>query len=218
MNDYVLMDAITDLDTDLLEKHFAQKGKIKAKRDKCKRKNMLKWSAAVAACLILIILAIPTVRNFIGYQSGLSEDELFARTNTYFDTYEELASVIGTDTLLKNMDFSALTNYELRLRHELDDVEEYHTVSFGYIMPEDWFGVGIYFPPYTEKTENLVDDGNKTTINGITVQYKNWAEGTNYEYYYVAEFEYGGCCYQVRSAGHSDEIIFWNNLNELLGN
>ena len=32
-----------------------------------------------------------------------------------------------------------------------------------------------------------------------------------------AEFEYNGCCYQIRSMGNSDESVFWDNLNALLG-
>ena len=222
MNKFLMIDAISCLDTDLLAEHLERKERFQTKSSKRKRSKIMKWSAAIVACITLIIIAIPTISNLIGYQSNLPEEEIFERSNTYFSSYGELVSIIGDDTLLKNIDFSTLTDYELRLSHELDNVNEYHTVIFVENISEDSFGLSIHFPPYQNKTQNLVDNGDTIEINGITVNYKNrvadGAEEANYQYYYVAEFEYDGCCYQVRSMGYSDENVFWNNLNELLGN
>ena len=178
----------------------------------------MKW-ASLAACFCLVALVgVFTIPNLIGYQSGPSEDELWERSNTCFDNYEELAAIVGNDTLLENIDFSTLNDYELRLVHELDNVNDYHTVSFVNIMSEDEFGFGIHFPPYNKKTANFVDGGETVTINGVTVQYeKRRTEGSNFKYDIAAEFEYNGCCYQIRSMGNSDESVFWDNLNALLG-
>lgn len=218
MNNYLFIDAVSYLDADLLAKHLEKKEGFKKKARIKKKTNLMKWSATIAACLTLIIIAIPVISNLIGYHSGLSEDEIFERSNTYYDNYEDLTAIVGNDTLLENVDFATLNDYELRLVHELDDVNAYHTVSFVNIMPEDEFGFGIHFPPYNKKTANFVDGGETVIINGVTVQYeKRRTEGSNFKYDIAAEFEYNGCCYQIRSTGNSDESVFWDNLNALLG-
>ena len=211
------IDAITDLDSDILNRYFDMKADLAAKK-KPKKRTWVKW-ASLAACFCLVALVgVFTIPNLIGYQSGPSEDELWERSNTCFDNYEELAAIVGNDTLLENIDFSTLNDYELRLVHELDNVNDYHTVSFVNIMSEDEFGFGIHFPPYNKKTANFVDGGETVTINGVTVQYeKRRTEGSNFKYDIAAEFEYNGCCYQIRSMGNSDESVFWDNLNALLG-
>lgn len=214
MNNHVLIDAISFLDTDLLEEHLARKGKLSAKRDRRGLAPLLKWSAAIAACLALVICAMPVL---LKARSPSPEDDIFERSNTYFDSLEDLAAVIGPGTLLENIDFPSLPDFELRLIHELDDVRAYHAVSFVDNMPEDQFGVGIYFPPYQGMTENLVDGGATVTINGIAVTYQDRTAGSKYRYSFVAEFTHGGCLYQVRSMGNSDERVFWNALDKLLG-
>ena len=212
-----LIDAITDLDSDILNRYFDMKADLAAKK-KPKKRTLVKW-ASLAACLCLVVMVgVFTIPNLIGYHSGLSEDEIFERSNTYFDNYDELAAIIGNDTLLENIDFATLNDYELRLVHELDNVNDYHAVSFVNIMPEDEFGFGIHFPPYNKKTANFVDGGETVIINGVTVLYeKRRTEGSNLKYDIAAEFEYNGSCYQIRSMGNSDESVFWENLNALLG-
>lgn len=216
-----LIDAVTELDSDILDRYFLMKQAL-AEKKKPRKRTWVKWTS-LAACLCLVItasiIAIPTISNMLGFNHGLSEDEMFERTNTYFDSYEELAAIIGNDTLLENIDFANLNDYELRLVHELDNVNDYHTVSFVNIMPEAEFGVGIHFPPYEKKTPNYIWDSqisHTVIINGITVKYQKHSP-ENYKYDISAEFEYNGCCYQIRSTGNTDESVFWDNLNALLG-
>ncbi len=59
----LMVDAVGKLDNDLLEKHFKEKEKLKSKKSKPKKAVWLKWSAAVAACLVLV-MAIPMALNF----------------------------------------------------------------------------------------------------------------------------------------------------------
>ena len=186
-----------------------------------KKKNnvWLKWGSIAACFCLVVMVGVFTIPNLIGYHSGLSEDEIFERSNTYFKNYVELAAIIGNDTLLENVDFATLNDYELRLVHELDNVNDYHTVSFVNIMSEDQFGVSIHFPPYEKKTPNYIWDSQIShieIINGITVKYQKHTP-ENVQYDISAEFEYNGCCYQIRSMGNSDESVFWDNLNALLG-
>ena len=158
---------------------------------KSANKTWVKWASMAACFCLLALIGVFTIPNLIGYQSGPSEDELWERTNTYFDSYEDLVAVIGNDTLLENINFASLNDYELRLVHELDNVNVYHTVSFVNIMPEDEFGFGIQFPPYNKQTANYIVDCETVIINGVTVRYeKRGIEGSNYKYNIAAEFEY----------------------------
>ncbi|MBQ7337739.1 MAG: hypothetical protein IJW40_04700 [Clostridia bacterium] len=200
-----------------LDPELIMKAAPAEKVQKKKKNAWIKW-ASIAACLCLVVMVgVFAIPNLIGYHSCLSEDEIFERSNTYFDNYEELAAVVGNDTLLENIDFATLNDYELRLVHELDNVNNYHAVSFVNIMPEDEFGFGIHFSPYNNKIANLVDEGETVIINGVTVQYeKRGTDGSTYKYNFAAEFEYNDCYYQILSMGNSDESVFWDNLNALL--
>ncbi len=84
-------------------------------------------------------------------------------------------------------------------------------------MPEDRFGVGIYFPPYQGIPEGLTEGGDTVTVNGIEVAYRDQSEGSGFRYCFAAEFTYGGCRYQVHAMGNSDERVFWDALDRLLG-
>ena len=176
-----------------------------------------KW-ASLAACLCLVVIGALILPRLSGYHSGYSEDELFARSNTYFESYEELAAIIGNDTLLENIDFSSLAAYELRLVHELDNAQAYHTVSFVNDMPNDDFGFGLHFPPYSKKTPNFISNGETRIVNGIGILYEyRRTDGTDLCYDIAAEFEHNGYCYQIRAMGSGDESVFWENLAVLLG-
>ncbi len=54
MKDLILMDAISELDTDLLEEHLEQKEKLKTKAKRKKKARLIKW-ASIAACACLVI-------------------------------------------------------------------------------------------------------------------------------------------------------------------
>lgn len=62
MNQFILLDAIGYLDTDLLEKHLARKEKLKKRRtifrENCKRVGI------TAACLLLTLVSVVTLRYF----------------------------------------------------------------------------------------------------------------------------------------------------------
>lgn len=57
MNKYLVADAISYLDTDLLAEHLKKKEKLKNKSNSKKKMSILKWSGVVAACLVVVILA-----------------------------------------------------------------------------------------------------------------------------------------------------------------
>lgn len=53
-----LTNAITELDTDILDRYFTMKQALTAKK-KAKVPTWVKWTSLAAACLVLLILAIP---------------------------------------------------------------------------------------------------------------------------------------------------------------
>ena len=57
MNKYLITDAISYLDADLLAKHLEKKENLKNKASIEKKKSILKWSDIAAACLVGVILA-----------------------------------------------------------------------------------------------------------------------------------------------------------------
>ena len=57
MNKYLITDAISYLDADLLAKHLEKKENLKNKASIEKKKSILKWSGIAAACLVVVILA-----------------------------------------------------------------------------------------------------------------------------------------------------------------
>jgi hypothetical protein len=57
MNKYLITDAISYLDADLLAKHLEKKENLKNKASIEKKKSILKWSDIAAACLVVVILA-----------------------------------------------------------------------------------------------------------------------------------------------------------------
>ena len=215
MNKFVFDDAISLLDSDLIEEHIKEKERMSHRR--ISKIARLKKCVAIAACMCLaVIVAIPTIINLIGYKGHDREDEIYRRTHTEFQTYEDVCEVIGNDTLLENIDFSKAENYELKLTHELDDVSKFKALGYINTMPNDTFGVGIYFPSSDEKDKDFCDSGNIITVNNIPVDIDKVE--SDFSYFYVAEFEYDGCKYVVRGYGDTSEDIFWNNLYKLLGN
>lgn len=57
MNEFLLVDAITCIDNDLIEKYISMKSILQKKQDTSKKHKIFRWSAIVAACMIVVILA-----------------------------------------------------------------------------------------------------------------------------------------------------------------
>ena len=68
MNNYLFVDAVSHLDTDLLTEHLEKKDKLRNKLKSKRKVNILRWSA-VAACLCLVIafsaVLIPHIKNYV---------------------------------------------------------------------------------------------------------------------------------------------------------
>ena len=68
-----LSNAITELDSDILDRYFTMKSSLEKK---AKRRAWIKWTPLVAACLALVVFIVPSVSktNFVSvanvYPSG----------------------------------------------------------------------------------------------------------------------------------------------------
>ena len=90
MNNYLFVDAVSYLDVDLLKKHLEKKERLRINPRRKNRTNMIKWAAAVAACVCvlcgtnLLIQYVP-VRYELDYNYGGSngEDEYVLDKNVW---------------------------------------------------------------------------------------------------------------------------------------
>ena len=80
MNNYLFVDAVSYLDVDLLKKHLEKKERLRINPRRKNRTNIIKWAAAVAACVCvlcgtnLLIQYVP-VRYELDYYYGGSDGE-----------------------------------------------------------------------------------------------------------------------------------------------
>ena len=56
------------------------------------------------------------------------------------------------------------------------------------------------------------------TILLVAIYLSAFVGCSNDEFSAPITVEYNDCCYQIRSMGNSEESVFWDNLNALLGN
>ncbi len=219
----VWIDAIGQIDDRYLNKYFSMKQHA---ADEKKNKKILINLVAIAACLAVAFSVMPIYYSLRGSHHSSIEEEMFARTNTYCNSYEELAAVIGNDTLLKNIDYSALDGYTVthRIIHEPDNVNDFSTVSFAIETENEVFGVGIYFPPHKDRIYDNSEFGEKI------IEYKgkkmyffdrtSWGNGDRFTYYYMIEFEHNECLYTISAYAKkamANDGNFWLRLDELLG-
>lgn len=94
MNIYLVTDAISCLDADLLEKHLEKKKKLKAKLKNRKKMNLVRWSV-MATCICLVvavsIVVVPYVQKVV-YESQMRQYNVGAtvKKNTGTLTYNNV--------------------------------------------------------------------------------------------------------------------------------
>ncbi len=229
MNEQLMTDAISHIDLDLIEDYVKQKERFTKKRERKAFTAYIKCAAGLAACFLLIMIAIPTIMNLQGYNSA---DETYTpNSKMYFDSYESVLAVVGDEHLLSNLPLSEMKITELRLEHAEDNIADYSALILGTVSESEYFQVGLYFDltfvssadSENNKGGNIVPapevcDGTDTVMIGETkVEYLDKSESSEHVYEYVAEFEYDGCKYIIHSYGDTSADFFWETLAELLG-
>lgn len=214
MNQKHFNEAMGYIDDDLVELYLSKKEMNISEKSKPEWRKTAKWFLAAACVCFAVIFVLPGVLiNLGGF--GSEDGGYYESTHTQVETYDELTEIIGSDTLLSNLDFSS-EEYTFEVEHEPNDVSAYHSVSIESGAEDRFFNVYVYFPPYDEDVTDYCFSGNCKVINSIKAEVdKIRDEGTAYEY--AVQFVYDGCKYVVRGGGNENENEFWNKVSRLMG-
>ena len=98
MNNYLFVDAVSYLDTDLLAEHLEKKDKLKHNLKNKRKVNILRWSAVAAAFIMMI--SIPVVIFLFGKDPIVEELEY-----TEYFSYSDLTDTINEKTIFENLDY-----------------------------------------------------------------------------------------------------------------
>lgn len=197
-----LIDAITDLDSDILERYFAMKADLAAKK-KPKKRAWVKWASLAAACFALVICAMPIMNLIFG-----GSHEGAPVSNTY-NSIEEVHTALGYDTLYSKLDLNESNTkhisisydsingdsglqanlekpLQLKIRATYPNGETTDSVDYYIIFNRDSVD-DSYIGGYEEQ-------GLTKEINGITVHYSLIQDGAMHG---QAKFLYEGNLYVI---------------------
>lgn len=106
-----LTNAITGLDADILDRYFTMKQALAAKK-KAKVPTWVKWSSLAAACLVLLILAIPKEKPL----HNIPED--FAPLSRSYASIEEAHKALGKSTLYSKITLDTLNPSDISIVYD----------------------------------------------------------------------------------------------------
>ena len=205
-----LIDAITDLDSDILNRYFDIKADLAAKK-KPKKRAWVKWASLAAACFALVICAVPIMNLIFG---GSHSD---APISNNYNSLEEVHNALGFDTLYSKLELdesntkSITISYssingdsglqanlekplQLKIRATYSNGETTDSVDYYIIFNRDSVD-DSYIGGYEEQ-------GLTKEINGITVHYSLIQDGAMHG---QAKFVYEGNLYVIDVNSWGDE-------------
>ena len=205
-----IIDAITELDSDILDRYFLMKQALMEKK-KPKKRAWLKWTSLAAACFALVICAMPIMKLVFG---GSHSDAPVSNT---YNSIEEVHNVLGYDTLYSKLDLDEsntkriLISYDsingdngleanlkkplqLQIRATYPNGETTDSVDYYIIFNRDSVD-DSYIGGYEEQ-------GLTKEINGITVHYSLIQDGAMHG---QAKFIYEGDLYIIDVHSWGDE-------------
>ena len=210
-----LIDAITDLDIDILNRYFDMKADLAAKK-KPKKRAWVKW-ASLAACLCLVVGA--AFRIAIGFVPNQATD-VFREGNLIEITNEsELPAQYDGTLLAFNLNFK---NYEFYYKSDgvAENTDDWYSLlaskrdTNGYILLHCMFGETTVDDWKVSKV--FTKDATETiAVNGIDVQIAKNEPSLDYEYWYYAIFEYDDVVYDLRVKSNDANYVF-DVLNTIL--
>ena len=208
-----LIDAITDLDSDILNRYFDMKADLAAKK-KPKKRAWLKWASMAAACFTLVICAMPIMNLIFG---GSHEGAPVSNTYT---SIEEVHNVLGYDTLYSKLNLDESNTKRISISY--DSINGDNGLEANLEKPLQLQIRAAY--PNGETTDSVdyyiifnrdsVDDsyiggyeeqGLTKEINGITVHYSLIQDGAMHG---QAKFVYEGNLYVI-------DVNSWGNEHNL---
>ena len=163
-----LIDAITDLDIDILNRYFDMKADLVAKK-KPKKRTWVKWASLAAACMVLVVMAtfamqyIPTEYNLnYSYVDANGRETYIADKNVwiyYVDSGDIERERVKLPCTAENV---FITWKHLNTIGDEVELIEYKIVSNGNESTSDFEGEGVvnyeqgdYFVLNITVTENL---------------------------------------------------------------
>lgn len=203
-----LIDAITDLDSDILERYFAVKADL-AEKKKPKRRTWVKW-ASLAACLCLVVGV--AFRIAIGFVPNQATD-VFREGNLIEITNEsELPAQYDGTLLAFNLNFK---NYEFYYKSDgvAENTDDWYSLlaskgdakgrivlhcMFGDTTVDDWKVSKVFTKKATEKIN----------VNGVEVLIARHELSLNYTYWHYAIFEYDNVVYDIRVESNDAEYVY----------
>ena len=223
-----LIDAITDLDTDKLNRNFDMKADLAAKK-KPKKRTWVKW-ASLAACFCLVIVGV--FHFVIPFLPNQANDPNWAKTHYETTSFDEIVAVCGTQ-IFNNIPIAEGTDnhYTLEIKEDGD-----------FSNPTDWKVLSIisrygeyndqkvsYYISFdgsaVELNPIIFENSTTTEIGGVVVEYREWLKNdktsngnvfeSDYDYTVGAKFEYNGYTYYVRTKSN-DPDFYSTIINQML--
>ena len=106
-----IIDAITDLDSDILDRYFTMKNELASKKKPTKR-TWVTWASLAAACFALVICAMPIMKMVFGGSHSAAPV-----SNTY-NSIEEVHNVLGYDTLYSKLDLDESNTKRISISYD----------------------------------------------------------------------------------------------------
>ena len=148
-----------------------------------KNKARLIWRTigAAAACIRLaVLITLPPVLR--------GDDTEY----TSYRTYEEVAQIIGPDTLLKNIDFSGIKNHSIKVFHKSGDSGQHKKLEFIADAAEYSYELDISFDKDDDNTYHY-KGGVVEEIKGIPVAIVRLEASNDTIQYVVLQFARRQC-------------------------
>ena len=197
MNEFVLIDAISCLDADLIEKHLEQKLQIRDKARIKKKRKTTKWSMIAAS--LVIVLVFPILLWFIGDDDiDIESEDMY---HSEFFSYSYLQNILNEDTIFVNLHniVESETGIKYTLYHQKNDPYDYTNIECSTVIDGVQITFYGYFNSYN-KNEILFPQGeiHKIEANGVSIDYCEWKNKDD-EIITYARFAYKNCIYVVEA-------------------
>lgn len=207
MNKYLILDAISYLDVELLANHLEKKEKLRSRSKNMIKANLARWSV-VAACIVLILCAVPVIHLiFDGSHSG-------APISIEYANISEVHNQLGVDTLYAGLDFNSATTRSISVSYQGD--EEGNALiskplqllirqtydNGGNVVNANFYVLFNKDDVKDSYISGYEEQGFSKEINGVIVHYSNIFDGANHT---QAKFIYEGNLYVIDLVS-SDEI------------
>ena len=210
-----LIDAITDLDSDILNRYFDMKADLAAKK-KPKKRTWVKW-ASLAACLCLVVGV--AFRIAIGFVPNQATDVFREGNLIEISNESELPAQYEGKLLAFNLGFEQYEFY-YKTDGKAENTDDWYSLLAskrdinGYILLHCMFGETTVDDWKVSKV--FTKDATETiAVNGVDVQIAKNEPSLDYEYWYYAIFEYDDVVYDLRVKSNDANYVF-DVLNTIL--